>query len=168
MVSTSEVIALRVTPRKIAMTKAEAAELRARFEALDPNTPVLLFDAGSAGKELRIESPQSPEEHLLGAGWRAVPILLEALEDERTTIGRRAWALALLYDITGLVNPESEWNAIASAVFVILPRSIASSGLQVGGGSGTRTTAEPPNPTDQAKLIERWRQLRGLIEVDVH
>ena len=165
VVSTSEEVALRVVPRKIAITKAEAAELRKQFDALDPNTPVLLLDSGSAGKQLRIETPQSPEEHLLDAGWRAVPILLEALDDEQTTVGLRAWALALLFDITGLVNPESEPNAIGSARYVVLGRSVAG-GVGIAGGSGTRSS-EPPQPDDQEKLIDRWRGLRGLIEVDV-
>jgi hypothetical protein len=168
VVSTSEGIALHVTPRRISTTAAEQRSLRARFAALEPEAPVLLLDAASAGTDLGIDHPTTDAEHILAASWHAVPVLLDAIADEDTSVGQRAWGLALLYDITGLVDPGLEPHAIGAARMVGLPRHIASSDVHILGSWGARSTDHPPAAADQARLIEQWRSLRGLIEVIVN
>jgi hypothetical protein len=158
-------IPLSVTSHKIRLTAAERATFMEQIGALDEAAPVLLLDAASAGTALDIPDPTTPEERLLAAGWTAVPVLIGALEDPGTSTRRRAWVLALLYDVTGLPNPNLEHGAVGDAKLMIVPRT-TSSGVGIGGGFGSLTGSGGPSREAQDRLIARWRELRRLVEVD--
>jgi hypothetical protein len=163
--SCSAEIPLRVVPRRISLPDAERVNLRTNLEALNADAPVLILDAASAGQGLRIENPATPAERLLAAGWDAVPVLLDALNDPQLELGRRAWVLALLYDITGLLSPNLEPDAIGNATLVILGRA-TSNGVVVAGGGGSRTSQSGPSAEAQAKMTARWMSLRSLVAVE--
>jgi hypothetical protein len=168
IVASSAPQSLRVTPRHIELTRQERAQLQEQFEALDPNAPVLVLDAGSAGMQAIVDEPKSPEERLLIAGWKAVPILLAALEDASRSTLRHAWALALLYDITGLEDPRLEQGALGRYEVFIASRSLGPNGpIVLGGGSG-QGRGGAPRAESQARLIEFWRAMARMIEIHEH
>ena len=163
VVAKSDMVPLSVKQRRVALSDAEVDQLTQQFRLLDPEEPVLLLTYGSAGVNPVIPSPQHPVEFLLAAGWKAVPVLLDVLDDEATTPPMRAWALALLYDITGLVDPESVPGAIGSATYSGFGRRVG--GIGISGAFGYRA-GSGLDPDDQEQLIARWRELRSLVEVE--
>ncbi|HEX5052820.1 MAG TPA: carboxypeptidase-like regulatory domain-containing protein [Planctomycetota bacterium] len=164
VVAVSAQVQLTVQPRVVTTTKEEQDALRRNFHKLDPDEPVLLLGFGSAGINPSIVAPKTPAEALLAAGWNAVPVLLDELQAETTSTGLRAWALALLYDITGLVDPESAPGAIDCATCVSYPRSINES-LHVSAAFGSRT-GNGLDPADQERLIGEWRGLRDMVRIE--
>ena len=75
---------------------------------------ILTFEARSPEDEF-VEPVKTPEAELYRSGWKAVPVLLEVLDDARTNANSRAWALALLFDATGLNGPEYDGPCSADA-----------------------------------------------------
>jgi hypothetical protein len=103
----SPVLRLRVKRRVVELSDAERADLKKWLEALDEKGPVQVV-GGPYGKWAHaLVPPETPAGRLLTAGWKAVPVLLDGLTDERLTDKRRAWFLALLWSIIG--GHDSPW-----------------------------------------------------------
>lgn len=58
-------------------------------------------------------SPESPAGKILATGWPAVPQLIQAANSDKTPPTRRAWALGLLFGITGRNNPAKDDGVIS-------------------------------------------------------
>ena len=73
---------------------------RALVKALEPDDPLRIL-IGKYDKEAHdFIDPTSPQGQLLAMEWKAVPALLEALEDETLSFRKRAWISSLLFSIT--------------------------------------------------------------------
>lgn len=90
-------------------------------------------------------------ERLLAAGPRLLPVLLdELLEERRTSRHRRAWLLALLFDISGLLDPRVD-------------RGTAKGPLGAYHDGDSRHDGGPAEGA-QRDLAERWRALTPLVQ----
>jgi hypothetical protein len=99
VMSASKEIPLTVVPRRITTDRDEQARVAAVFTVTMVEAPSALDDAAY---EAWLASHRAASETLCEAGWRCVPMLLEVLEDGRTTPAARDWALGWLRTITGV------------------------------------------------------------------
>jgi len=103
VLSSSAEIPLTVTPRRIATTNAEQASLRSRFAELFLKAPSVLREADY---HQWLAERRLTRAALAGASWRAVPMLLDVLEEQHVSPGMRAEALEWLYQLTGIPDPR--------------------------------------------------------------
>ena len=102
----SEPFSLSVGLRRITLTRAEDKAVRTACNSLPDSGPVR-FVVGTAVEEHEaFIAGDSPEGVLLRSGWKAVPALLDELEIQNASLRRRAWALALLFGISGANDPR--------------------------------------------------------------
>src|SRR5262249_27550126 len=102
LVCQSEPFKLHVQPRVIDVTRADRAAAREAIAALPDKGPVQILE-GPYGEDARgFIGPDSGAGRLLALGWRAVPALLDALDDEAAPGQRRGGAVALPPPATGL------------------------------------------------------------------
>lgn len=162
--SSSDVFTIRVLPRQIAISNAERERLLDRFRAIDFASPTLIvwqpWKAGDAFKE----AATTPQDELYLAGWSAVPVLLDVLDQEPRSARECAWALALLADITGLHAPvRDDRENLAWGRYV---RFNCWPGLERSrreNGDHAKPATEGPELPDlrqQDELIQRWRETR--------
>jgi hypothetical protein len=102
----SEPFTLSVVPRRITLTRVEDRTVRRAIDALPDSRPVRFVVGTPVEDHGDFISAESPEGVLLRTGWKAVPALLDALESRNATSHRRAWALALLFGISGAIDPR--------------------------------------------------------------
>lgn len=106
VVCRSKPFKLHVQPRVIDVTKKGREAAREAVAALADKGPVQILE-GPYGKEAHdFIRPDSAPGRLLALGWRAVPALLDTLDDDKAPPQRRAWAFAVLYSITGWNDPR--------------------------------------------------------------
>src|SRR5262249_41960520 len=104
--SRSEEFAIRVLPHPIALPKGDRRRLRERFDAIDfTKPPLIVLEPRRVADGFSVPIA-SPEDELYRAGWTAVPVLLDVLDDGPATFDAQTWALALLWDVTGLHGPD--------------------------------------------------------------
>ncbi len=104
----------------------------------------------------------APEERLYRAGFRALPALFDALDDAALDLPHRAWAVALLWNLTGVGEAGREG---------IGPRHARSRwpSLRVDAPIVAEDSSHDSAPLDEARLlrtIERWRRYRAFVEVE--
>lgn len=169
--SRSEPFTIRVLPKSVACSAAERTRLRERFAAIDFSKPRILSGPWEPGDEFTGPAV-TPEDDLYRAGWSAIPVLLDELDDAAATPDARAWALALLTDITALNHPGYNGPAEVSALGRILtpmkwPRVKLPENVHVLGESPASGPAQP-DPVEQARLIESWHRTRKSLELREH
>ncbi len=109
VVCRSKSIQLHVQPRVIDLTRQEGREVRDAIRKLDDGAPLRLVGGPLPPDNKAAFFPaESPLHRILSRRWKAVPALLDELADEKITAARRAWVLALLHGITGLLDPSEE------------------------------------------------------------
>lgn len=168
--SNSDPFTIRVLPRPIDLPKAERARLRARFDAIDYLQPVtIVLNRGWRADDVYEGPPATPEDELFRAGWRSVPVLLDVLETPDSSPPARAWALALLKDITNLFIDETrlgrnavghhhEASAWPTVKGVLLDANDVARRKRVDG-------PEQPDVAQQAPLIRSWLSIRGSLAI---
>ncbi len=113
VVCRSEPIKLHLQPRVIDVTGKDREAAKAAAAALGEKGPVRILE-GTYGKDAHdFVGPDSAAGKLLALGWRAVPALLDALEDDKAAPQRCAWTFAVLYSITGWNDPRDEDGVLA-------------------------------------------------------
>jgi hypothetical protein len=156
IISESKPFKLKVVkaPRTvIALKSGDREAAKAAFAALPEKGPVRVVVAPNYGSYYHeFIDPKSPLGRLHELAWLAVPTLLNCLRDNKSSLEHRAWALGLLYAITGEkeLDPfglESEWqNAVINYEYRGGPGDGSSSGGKI-------------DPTMQKKLAARWLRL---------
>ena len=99
---------LTIYRRTVQQTKEQTAAIAALLSQLDRSQHVRIVDAPYGEWASDFIPPKSILGQILTAGWQAVPALLEELEDESQTLAERAHTLAMLFSITGQVDPRGE------------------------------------------------------------
>jgi hypothetical protein len=158
-------IAVEVRPRTIRATKVELAMLAQAFEEHDENEPLWIVAPWEAGNPFDVANPRTPIERIASGGWKSVPVLIDALDRPSSSVRERAWALVLLYDLTGVYDPTA-WDAGVGLVRERYGRHDWGSGHVLLGGSGTVGSGEPSR-TAQEPLIAKWRAARRFLDVRV-
>lgn len=176
IVTSSPEFSVRVHPRPIELPAAERARLRALFESLAPDEPRMLVREPWSPDQAYARAAQTPAAELYRAGWKAVPVLLDALEEPGASAESRAWALALLASITPLQldargdNDDSR-NPPTAAL------GSHRSWERAPDREKSYPSAPPPERTPkvegpeapdvelQAQLIVKWRDIRGSLSI---
>lgn len=161
--SKSEEFTIRVRPREITLTQGDRKRLRERFGAIDLESPTILT-SDPWKPDAEYDAPVSkPEDDLFRAGWSAVPVLLEVIDDPASSIQRRAWALALLSDITGLNRgPRNDSETLAFGRHRS-PWNWPGVKPPFSGSDGNEDRVTGPKLPDvarQAELIRGWNETR--------
>lgn len=164
---------VRVLPRPVALPAAERARLRAAFEALDFAQPRPLAAIAWSESARFTGEPWTPQDQLYRAGWAAVVVLLDVLDDPDAAPERRAWALALLASITpfGLSTESDDTEPLDQRLDAALGRHCAWTPGGLAGTAAGRPTlrgVSGPESIDrdlQATLAARWRPLRTALAV---
>jgi hypothetical protein len=110
--------------------------------------------------------PAAPEDRLFRAGWDAVPALLRKLDDETSDPRRRAWILAMLWNLTGLHPPAADEHLGAVGSCLLLQRWPSSAGGE-GSEKPYGVRAGPTVPESQKKLVDLWRASAAWFDVEI-
>ncbi len=158
ILSSSKPVTVRLHPLHIRLDEAERAELLVHLQSIDVLQPVVLLDIpGADGMESK-GTTVSSAERLFRAGWRALPLLIDALEDPAMDVKRRAWLLGLLYDLTGWHLPWSERSSVIGSAWTESWDSPAPADQQ--------DWSESIDPQVQSMVVERWRESRSCVVLD--
>jgi hypothetical protein len=115
-------------------------------------------------------APTSPAGKLLTLGWKAVPALLDELDDPNLIGGRRAWILSVLFSITSWNDPRSDDGVLGNFQSYDVGWQIVSgangkmSSVSMGWGSSA-TYNTRIDETKQRDFAKRWREFRNYIVV---
>jgi hypothetical protein len=152
-------------PRVITMSPSDRTYADALLASLPTNEPpVVWFSPYREGMQFE-GKPRDVCERMYRMGWKALPSLLAALE-RATDSHERAWYLAMLYSITGLVDPFGSTPALSALGSY---RYLAESRSERGGQQGSEyhtVSGPPPSPSMQCDLIESWRSLRTMLSIE--
>jgi hypothetical protein len=171
IVARSKPIALIVRPLVIAVTAEERKEIARWISALDGSKPLKVV-AGTYGKWAHeFVPPTTAEGRILGAGLKAVPVLIEALANRSLSDNKRAWILSLLFSATGENDPRDFSGAVGAyryreagwQIWGGPPGGPQSGGIgcsDEGSSSGGEISREA-----QDKLIETWGDWLRTVEV---
>ena len=107
IVSRSLPMKLTVKPVHVRVSTEQEAEVRTWISQLPEEGPVRMHGGVYGDGSHEFIKPDGPAGKLLVLGWPAVPELIHAALDEKTSTGRRAWELGMLYSITGMNRPFS-------------------------------------------------------------
>lgn len=171
VVCRSEPFKLHVQPRVIDVTKKDRETAREALAALADKGPVQILE-GPYGKEAHdFIRPDSAPGRLLALGWRAVPTLLDALDDDKVTPQRRAWGFAVLYSITGWNDPRDINGALAayesrgSGWVVSGGRNGKAFVMGLGLGGQSSSSGGKLDGAAQKALTREWKAARECIVV---
>jgi hypothetical protein len=168
--SNSDPFTIRVLPRPIDLPKSERARLRARFDAIDHQQPVtIVLNRGWRADDEYEGPPATPEDELFRAGWRSVPVLLDVLETPDSPPQVRAWALALLLDITNLFIDENRVGraAVGRHHEASAWPTVKGSLRDLNDVARRRRIDGPalPDVARQESLIRSWLTIRGSLAI---
>ena len=117
--------------------------------------------------------PDSPAGKLLAAGWPAVPDLIEAALAKETVAEQRAWALSILYGITGRNNPMDVPEILGpceyrSSGWVVRGGYAEGSGIMGAGSGSGALLAGKADPRKQQDFAARWKDWhdKGYFKIE--
>lgn len=161
IVSSSNPFVVRWVPREIVLSTFETEALLAAIAALDETQPVLLtrhrYQEGLEPEGITDDNARS----VLEAGWKALPPLLGVLGDSKVSPARKAWILALLYDLTGVLDPLSADGVIGACDWCAGWRRKSPYGFD--DSASNRSNGGGPSARAQEPFIEAWIQLSSLV-----
>jgi len=96
---------LLVYPRRVRVADEERQALEKDIGSIDISQPVRLARTHWRPDEYATTAKSKPEDRLYAAGWRALPVLLDALADPTVERARADWIMGLCYSISGLNKP---------------------------------------------------------------
>lgn len=165
----SDPIPLLIRPRQVELNPDEQKDARAQIRILEAERPVKVW-VGRLRPEMHdLIGAESPGGKLLAMRWKAVPPLIEALTDPTSSLHTRAWALALLFSLTGLADPRNELGVLGPYE----SREIRSWGLMSSTGGGFGFSPMPKSRSGTSKLsaeaqkpfVERWKNWSRFFQV---
>lgn len=171
IVCRSEPFKLHIQPRVIDLVNADHASAREAVALLGDTRRVGILE-GPYGKDAHsFIPPDSAAGKLLALGWRAVPALLDALDEKELSSERRAWIFAMLFSITGCNDPRDRDGVLAGfesreGTWVVTGSrgdTGGIAGLGLGGSqsmSGGKFKAEA-----QTAFAKEWKAFRDCIVV---
>jgi tetratricopeptide (TPR) repeat protein len=169
----SPVLKLTVKRRKIVLTPAERRAIRKSLDGLDEKGDIKLV-AGTYGEWAhKLVPPSSPPGAILGHDWKAVPVLLEELGNDRISDKKRAWILALLFSVTGRNDPRGVFNSDVLGAYECQEGGWRIAGGQdddeessVGIGFGSTHRANGRiDPKAQRKFAQVWKGWERHLDV---
>jgi hypothetical protein len=171
IVCRSEPFKLHVQPRVIDVTKKDRAAAREAVAALSDKGPVQILEGRYGAGAHDFIRRDSAAARLLALGWRAVPVLLDALDDEKTTDQRRAWVFAVLFSITGWNDPRHEHGVLAayesrSGGWVVSGgRDAKTDAMGLGLGGRSSMSGGKFKAAAQEAFAKEWKAVREFIVV---
>jgi hypothetical protein len=174
----SQPIVLTVTRRKVQLAPSERAQAERWSRILPTDQPVRLVE-GRYNKEIhrKFIAPKSTPGELLQLGWKAVPSLINLLDDRMLKPSQRAWAFAILFSITGDNDPlgNGQFTTASAAVDgplgayeVFSPAWSVLDGKGIGGAGLSRNESFLEgriNSEKQEQLTKQWLNWRKYIDV---
>jgi hypothetical protein len=164
-------LAVRLRPLKVRLSHAEHEQQLAWLRAIDATRtiPILTMPGPNepADPALRPASDwakpaEAPDDRLYRTGFRALPALFDALDDATLDLPHRAWAVALLWDLTG-VHEAGSAGVGRKHVCPQWPTLRAEGPILASGST------YDSSPLDEARLertLERWKRYRAFVEVE--
>jgi hypothetical protein len=154
---------VRWTPRTLSRAAVEAVDVQRHLEEIGPSAPPVIATYVYRSGMRWAEPGERGHQRLLSCGWNALPGLIDSLSDAEATFERRAWLLALLYDLTGVLDPRRAPGAIER--WRETPGFLTESESPWRGSIGEARSGPRRDDASQRMLIERWLALRKLLHV---
>jgi hypothetical protein len=167
--SHSQALTLTVKPIVLQEDRNVRQHVRDLVSHLPERGPIKVVGGTYGSWAYQLVPPFSAQEQILRMGPRALPELLDMLEEDRLTPRRRAWVLSLLYSLTGLNDPTRRfedkmilggfksvgyyWNVFGNDY-----RPCRWGGFDF-------PDIEPIDVEAQRRLAEQWKPLRQYIQV---
>jgi len=157
----SDEVSFTWRPREIHLGAEDRTVLEGLLVDLYAEAPVLVWRYPfHEGMEFTAE-PSSPAAAIFRYGWKALPVLLDALETDED-LHHRAWVLAMLHNLTGLHGPS--WGSSAFGGFKFVSPAAAGGRAHPYGPGGGMSRAEPTRAA-QGRLVSTWLAYRSLVKV---
>jgi hypothetical protein len=146
--------------REVRLAAADVEELRAWIGDLLVERVFLISQPFGPDVGL-FEGEMVAAEMLYNRGYASLPLLLESLLSGERTPDERARLLAMLYSLTGLLDPRGARGSLGVCRYT-------GRGMTGGGEMGGGTWRDAgPDPAVQAPLVECWRVLARMVELKV-
>lgn len=151
----SEPLRVTIAPLVVANDAKRDAELRVQLLAIDVKRPVQLVDRPWTPGTTLESSILTGDDRVFEAGWSALPMLLDALDDASLESARVDWVLALLHDVTGWGRPDAAFSHATRRV--AWPGSVGAPEPD-----GSRETG-CGNSSERVALLAAWRAARAFV-----
>lgn len=149
----------------IRLARATYDALRADLRSIARDACVKLVREPWSPDTTFARDDEGPEDRLFRAGWSALPVLIDALDDPRVEPRHQEWALGLLFDLTGLHQPAggfADRSLVGAACWEdAWPTTRATIAFSDRNGNGW---APAPECT-VADLKSAWKALRAKLDV---
>ena len=107
-------IRLKVEPIVVKLSEDNRRHVAEWIARLPDKGPLFIHGGSYVEESHAYIPPESPAGKILAMGWPAVPQLIQAASSGKITPMRRAWALGLLYGITGRNDPTREAGVLGA------------------------------------------------------
>jgi hypothetical protein len=165
IVCRSEPFKLHVQPRVIDVTRQDREATKVALASLDEKGRVLILEGTYTKADHDFIKPTSGAGRILTQGWKAVPSLLDELNDPKLTPRRRAWVLGLLFSITSWHDPQDEDDVLPSyesrSASWVVPGSVGGIGL----GGSVQVSRDKIDEAKQKEFADRWKSFREYVIV---
>lgn len=158
---------VKLTVDPIRLTRATYDGLRKDLTSIARDTCVKLVRAPWTTATVFVQDDLEPQDRIFHAGWEALPVLIDALDDPKVEARHQEWALGLLFDVTGLHQPAGDSNSASligrtcwEDVWPTTRRDLVFSDDR---GNGYVV----PDGTTLADLKTAWKALRAQLDVVV-
>jgi len=161
VLTTSAPLRFQYRPLSVELGPSTRQRIKEMVDQVLREPLILLFDRPYDPTMKFFGEPSSGCEALFRCGWQALPVLVETLDAAGCTAHQRAWMLAMLYNITGLLDPRGYDAALGAWQASKLRAKTGGFVVRLGaGGDGGGPVRE-----SQEALIKKWRQLARMIRV---
>ncbi len=167
----SQELRLILRPLRIRLSRAERDQHLSWLRAIgvEKTVVVLTHDALAEPVDPMPRPPgkwsgpaDDPEDRLYRAGLLTLPALFDALDDPALDSLHRAWAVAMLWNLTGV--REGGYQGVGRIRACARWPTLRSDGPIPASNDGYRS--EPLDEARLARTIERWRPYRSFLEIE--
>jgi hypothetical protein len=157
----SDVTKLIVDPPKLHLTPETRRAIERELAKID-GTGHLKIIAGTYGQWAHdFVAPDSPQAKILQMGMDAIPVLIDALDNPKLDVHRRAEILSLLFSLTGENDPRDYPWVIGGYSAMSGPWSVRGEGFGAFmSGSEDVAAIQPINEESQKDFSLKWKPWR--------
>ncbi|MBK7874699.1 MAG: hypothetical protein IPJ77_02945 [Planctomycetes bacterium] len=156
---------VKLTADPIRLTRAAYDGLRHELTSIPRDSCVKLVRAPWSPATTFAQDDLEPQDRIFRAGWKALPVLIDALDDPKVEARHQDWALGLLFDVTGLHQPAGDAYAASLIGRTCWEDAWPTTRRDVVFSDDRGNGYVVPDGTTLADLKSAWKALRVKLDV---
>lgn len=156
---------VKLTADPIRLTRATYDGLRHELTSIPRDSCVKLVRAPWSPATTFAQDDLEPQDRIFRAGWKALPVLIDALDDPKVEARHQDWALGLLFDVTGLHQPAGDAYAASLIGRTCWEDAWPTTRRDVVFSDDRGNGYVVPDGTTLADLKSAWKALRVKLDV---